>query len=131
MANVGQSETPKTYGPYSPVRQVGDTFYISGQVGVNPVSKTASEAVTDQVDQAIKNLGVVLASAGLDYDDVIKTTLYLTDISMFTQVNSIYLLYFNEPRPARTTVGIAELPRVGGDAKLVFEIDAVAVKKRP
>ena len=71
----------KTYGPYTPVRQAGDTYYISGQVGVDPDSKTARSHVAEQVDQALKNLGRALDSVGLSYDDVVKTTLYLTNMS--------------------------------------------------
>jgi 2-iminobutanoate/2-iminopropanoate deaminase len=128
MGNQVNEEVAKSYGPYSPVRQAGDTFYIAGQIGIDPETKRASDGVADQVNQTLKNLGVVLGTVGLGYDDVVKATLYLTDMGTFTQVNEVYVNYFHEPRPARTAVGAAELPRVAGDTKLVFEIDAVAVR---
>ncbi len=118
-----------TFGPYSTVKRGGDTFYISGQVGVNFETKTVSSSLTGQVKQALDNLGAALKSVGLGYDDVVKTTLYLTNIDAFSEVNDVYVSYFNEPRPARTTVGVTDLPHVAGDTKLLFEIDAVAIRK--
>jgi 2-iminobutanoate/2-iminopropanoate deaminase len=120
-------QSPKTFGPYSPVRQAGDAYYISGQIGINPITHTASENPAEQMDQALKNLGNVLASVGLRYAQVVKTTLYLTDMQTFPVVNDVYLGYFSEPRPARSAVGVNDLPHVGGNTKLVVEIDAVAV----
>lgn len=130
MDTTNKSETPKTYGPYTPVRQAGDTYYVSGQVGVDPDSKTASSHVAEQVDQALKNLGRALDSVGLSYDDVVKTTLYLTNMSTFSEVNETYVRYFTNLRPARTTVGVATLPAVAGGVALVFEVDAVAVRRK-
>lgn len=128
MDKQNAAETPETFGPYTAVRQIGDTYYISGQVGVDPDTKAAGVGIIEQVTQALKNIGSVLRSVGLNYDDVVKTTLYLTDMSAFAMVNDSYVQYFNEPRPARTTVGVAELPRVAGSTKLLFELDAVAAR---
>jgi 2-iminobutanoate/2-iminopropanoate deaminase len=120
---------PQAFGPYSPVRQVGNTYYVSGQVGVDPKTRIASDDLETQVRQALKNLGTALSSVGLVHDNVVKTTLFVTDMSAFVTVNEIYVSYFNEPRPARSTVGVAELPRIGGDTKILFEIEAVAVRE--
>ena len=126
---MSKEDTVETFGPYSVVRQAGDTYYISGQVGVNPETKSADPGASAQVSQALKNLGSALRSVGLNYDDVVKTTLYLTDMRTFDAVNDTYVQYFTEPRPARTTVGVASLPHVAGDVRLVFELDAVAVRR--
>jgi 2-iminobutanoate/2-iminopropanoate deaminase len=126
MSTKDNSHSPQTFGPYSLVRQSGETFYISGQVGINPETKTASSELASQVDQALANLGTALESVGLGYDAVVKTTLYLTDMDDFHVVNEVYIGYFKVPRPARTTVGVAELPRLAGDIPLVFEIEAIA-----
>jgi 2-iminobutanoate/2-iminopropanoate deaminase len=128
MSNQANKQSMTTFGPYSPVRQSGDTYYISGQIGVDPNTKIASEGAAEQVHQALKNLGEALSSVGLGFNDIVKTTLYLTDMTTFKQVNDIYVGYFEEPRPARTTIGVAELPRVGSNTKLIFEIDAVAAR---
>jgi 2-iminobutanoate/2-iminopropanoate deaminase len=128
MDKQQETQPLNTFGPYSPVRKHGTIYYISGQVGVNPNTHTASESVSEQTDQTLQNLGTALASAGLTYNDIVKTTLYLTDMDTFDAVNEVYVGYFNEPRPARTTIGVSSLPRVAGDTKLVFEMDAIAVK---
>lgn len=128
MTDQTAAQPPRTFGPYSPVRRSGDSYYVSGQVGVDPVTKSASGDLAGQVKQALDNLGATLVSVGLSYTDVVKTTLYLTDMSEFATVNALYVEYFEEPRPARTTVGVADLPHVAGDTKLLFEIEAVAAR---
>lgn len=127
MDSQQDTKALNTFGPYSPIRQHGVTYYISGQIGVNPGTHTASEDVVEQANRALQNLGIVLKSVGLAYDNVVKTVLYLTDMDAFDTINDVYTGYFNEPRPARTTVGVHSLPRVAGDVRLVFEIDAVAM----
>jgi 2-iminobutanoate/2-iminopropanoate deaminase len=117
-----------TFGPYSPIRKVGNLFFVSGQVGVDPTTKTASPDVSVQVEQALINLRTVLRSADLELNDVVKTTLFLTDMGDFATVNTTYLQFFNEPRPARSTVTVAELPRLT-DTPLKFEIEAIATKE--
>ena len=118
-----------TFGPYTPVRSAGGTFYTSGQVGVHPETKKAPQDIADQTERALLNLEAVLRTEGLSLNDVIKTTIYLTDMSDFAAMNDIYQQRFDAPRPARTTVGVAELPRVAGDTKLLVEIEAVAQKQ--
>lgn len=118
-----------TFGPYTPLRQAGSTFYISGQVGVDPDTKNAPEDVAGQTEQALKNMAALLESAGLSMRDVIKTTIFVTDIGQFATVNSVYETFFESPRPARSTVGVKELPRVAGETPLLVEIEAVAYKE--
>ena len=115
-----------TFGPYTPVRQAGDFYFVSGQVGVDPATKTASEDVAEQTHQALKNLKSMIEGAGLTLDHIVKTTIYLVDMGDFPVVNEVYMDYFNEPRPARSTVGVRELPRVAGETPIKIEIEAVA-----
>jgi 2-iminobutanoate/2-iminopropanoate deaminase len=124
-----QVPTPTTFGPYSPIRQAGDTYYISGQIGVDPQTHAAEENIARQTICALENLGEVLRDAGLEYRDIVRTTIYLTDMADFATVNDIYVGYFPEPRPARTCVEVAGLPRVAGDTQLCIEIDAIAVRR--
>jgi 2-iminobutanoate/2-iminopropanoate deaminase len=118
-----------TYGPYTPVRRAGDLLFTSGQVGIDPLTKKASADISQQTEQALANLKSVLQSAGADLGSVVKTTIFLTDMSNFEAVNTVYEQTFAAPRPARSTVGIRELPRVGGNVALLVEIEAVAFKE--
>ncbi|HEV2403524.1 MAG TPA: Rid family detoxifying hydrolase [Candidatus Saccharimonadales bacterium] len=127
MSKSKSAKTAKTFGPYSLVRQAGDLYFLAGHVGVDPATSTAQPNVTAQTEQVLENLRSTLESVGLGMNDVVKTTIFVTDIGNFAQVNEVYVRYFDEPRPARSTVGVAELPRVGGDVPLLVEIEAVAV----
>ncbi len=119
----------QTFGPYSPVRKAGPGwFFISGQIGVNPQTKTADASISGQTHQVLKNLGYQLETEGLDYGDVVKTTVFLKHIDDFAAVNEIYLQYFHPPRPARSCVEVAALPKVT-DTDLLVEIEAVAYAK--
>jgi 2-iminobutanoate/2-iminopropanoate deaminase len=120
-----------TFGPYSPIRQVGDLYFISGQVGVDPDTKAAAAGIQAQTRQVLANLTRVLASAGLTPNHIVKTTIFLTNLDDFATVNDIYVDYFTEPRPARSCVGVAELPRVGGENAIQIEIEAVAHATMP
>ncbi len=122
-----QSPAPETaYGPYSPITRAGELFFVSGQVGIDPANKTAPLTIEQQTAQAMANLSQVLETAGLTLDNVVKTTVFLTDMSDFSAMNTEYLRHFDVPRPARSTVGVAELPRLGGDVPLFVEIEAIA-----
>jgi 2-iminobutanoate/2-iminopropanoate deaminase len=126
MATTASTKT--TFGPYSPVRQAGNLFVVSGQVGVDPVTRQAGKTVQEQTSQALSNLSDVLAVAGLGMNDVVKTTVFLTNMDDFTAMNEVYLGYFDSPRPARSTVCVKELPRVGGGIPIMVEIEALANK---
>lgn len=118
----------QTFGPYSPIRQAGNVYYVSGQVGIDPQTKTAPQTIQEQTKQVLENMKAVLTTAGLTMQDIVKTTIYVTDMGNFAAVNDVYVTYFDQPRPARGTVGVAELPRVGGDTPILVEIEAVAMK---
>ena len=101
-------------GPYSPVRRVGDWVITSGQVGLatDNIGNTAlAEGGTlPQLRQALENVAAVLAQEGATLDDVVKTTLYLLDMSEFAAVNEVWVEYFTENRPTRSAVAVAALP---------------------
>lgn len=118
------------YGAYSPLRQAGDYYFISGQVGIDPNTKTAHNDVINQLEQLFINLKTVLESVDLGLDDIIKTTIYLTDMNDFSVVNDLYSAKFSDPKPARSTIGVYQLPRVAGKAELKIEIDAIAYNQK-
>jgi 2-iminobutanoate/2-iminopropanoate deaminase len=115
----------KTYGPYEPVRKAGNFLYVSGQIGLDPTTKTTAVDVSAQTEQALKNLESILEGVGASLQNVIKTTVFLTNMDHFTTMNEAYEKVFIVPRPARSTVAAHELPRVG-DRPLLVEIEAVA-----
>ncbi|HEX5467279.1 MAG TPA: Rid family detoxifying hydrolase [Candidatus Limnocylindrales bacterium] len=118
---------PTAIGPYSQAIDggPGDIVACSGQVGLDPASGDLVEGLEAQVRRAMANLGAVLEAAGLGYADVVKTTLFLTDIGDFGTVNAIYGESFSDPQPARSTVAVAALPKGAR-----FEVEAIAVRPR-
>lgn len=119
-----------TFGPYSPIYKAGNTYYVSGQVGVDPKIKSAKPDIESQTHQVMKNLAAILAGQNLDLSDLAKTTIYLMNMNDFSRVNEIYGSYFkkNLPKPARACVEVSSLPDVA-DEKLLIEIEAVAYKE--
>ncbi len=117
------NQAPAAVGPYCHAKQAGNTLYTSGQLGIDPAVGTLVEGVEAQATQALTNLGQVLAAAGMTYTDVVKTTVFLKNISDFAAINAIYAEFFNTNPPARSCVEVAALP-LGG----LFEIECIAVK---
>jgi len=106
-----QAPNAPTAGPYSHGVWAGEQFYLSGQAAVNPATGRLIEGdVSAQTAQCFRNLFAVLAAAGLGPQDVIKVNVYLTDMKNFGAMNIIYAHQFEQPYPARTTVGVAALP---------------------
>ncbi len=128
MNNKSQSNKITTYGPYSPILNAGNLYFVSGQIGVDPVNKKAPIGIKAQTKQVILNLKAVLATKNLSLENLVKTTVYLSDMTYFAHMNEVYANYFENIKPARATVAVNELPRVGGDVDIVIEIDAVAYK---
>lgn len=109
---IATTAAPAALGPYSQGIVAGGFFFASGQVPIDPASgELAGEAVGAQARQVFANLEQVLAAAGCGFADVVKTTVFLTDLANFAEVNSIYAEYFEEPYPARSCVQIAALPK--------------------
>lgn len=116
-----------TYGPYSPIRQAGNNYFVAGQVGINPTTKKASQHIAGQTRQTLENLQALLRAYGLRMDDVVKVTIYLKNMDNFAAMNEVYLAYFQEPRPARACVEVAGLPKLA-KYPLLIEIEAIAYK---
>lgn len=120
---ISAAAAPAAVGPYCHAKLAGNTLYCSGQLGLIPETGALAEGVEAQAKQALDNLGAVLQAAGMDYADVVKTTVFLADINDFAAINAIYAGYFKVEPPARSCVEVAALPKGG-----LFEIEAVAVK---
>ena len=114
---------PAAVGPYCHAKQVGNTLYTSGQIGLIPSTGELPQGVEAQAAQAMDNLKAVLRAAGMGMEDVVKTTVFLTDINDFAAINAIYATYFPSDPPARSCVQAAALPKAA-----LFEIEAVAAK---
>jgi reactive intermediate/imine deaminase len=118
---ISTTQAPAAIGPYSQAVQTGNLVFTSGQLGMNPVSGELAAGVEAQAHQAFKNLEAILVAAGGSLANVVKFTLFLTDLSDFAKVNEIMAQYVPQPYPARSTVGVASLPKGG-----LFEVEAVA-----
>ncbi len=116
----------KPVGPYSQAIKVGNTLYLSGQIGIDPSTGRLREDFPSQAKQVLENLQAVLEEAGYTKKDLVKVVIYLTDVSLFAEFNSLYERFLEgvEPKPARVTVGVKELP-LGA----LIEIEAVAVRE--
>ena len=119
---INTPNAPSAIGTYSQAVKVGNTVYVSGQIGLDPQSGEMAEGFTAQAVRVFDNLKAIAEAAGGNLDDAVKVQVYLTDLSRFGEVNEIMSRYFNEPYPARAAVGIKELPKGG-----LVEADAVLV----
>ena len=104
-------DAPAAIGTYSQAVRVDDTVYLSGQIGLDPISMQMVDGIEAQVHRVFQNLRAVAYAAGGSMDDVVKLNIYLTDLAHFAKVNEIMATYFHQPYPARAVVGIASLPR--------------------
>jgi 2-iminobutanoate/2-iminopropanoate deaminase len=121
---VRTDEAPAPIGPYSQAIQCGDELFCSGQIAIDPVTGEVVDGdVGAQTERVLTNLGAVLSAAGYRYDDVVKTTIFLVDMNDFGAVNTVYSKYFDNAKPARSTVAVAGLPR-----GVRVEIEAIAKK---
>lgn len=121
---IATTNAPAAIGPYSQAVQVGNMLFASGQLGIDPATGNFVEgAVKEQTVQAFKNVKAILAEAGYDINDVVKTTVFLTDMADFGAMNEIYASQFEGTFPARSAVAVKTLPKNG-----LVEIEVVAVK---
>ncbi|HEX2121741.1 MAG TPA: RidA family protein [Thermoanaerobaculia bacterium] len=122
MDYVATDDAPKAIGPYSQAVISGGIVYTSGQIALDPASgNLIDETFEAQAHRVFRNLEAVLRAAGSDFSRVLRATVYLTDLANFQTLNTIYAQYFGDHKPARTTVGVAQLPK--GSA---VEIDLIA-----
>ena len=109
---VRSDAAPAPIGPYSQAVQSGSLLFCSGQVALDPATGELSGTdASAQADVAMRNIGAVLKAGGCDYADVVKTTIFLVDMNDFAAVNEVYGRYFDQTKPARSTVAVAGLPR--------------------
>ena len=107
--------------PFSPGIMVGDTLYVAGQTGQDLKSGAIPSEFEAEVKQCLENIGLVLKEAGMSFDNAVAVQVYLTDMTLFPRMNGVYTTYFKEPRPARTTVGVAKLV---GTARIEITVTA-------
>ena len=117
-------QAPKAIGPYSQAVEAGNTLYISGQVPINPVTgKIETSNIKDQTEQVMKNIEAILKTAGYSFENVVKSTCLLSDISNFSAMNEVYGKYYYQNPPARAAFAVKDLP-LGA----LIEIETIAVK---
>ena len=111
MILIKTDDAPLPSGPYSQAAVSGNAVYVSGQIPVEPVSGTIPDSTDGQIRTAMNNLISILSAAGVGKDHVLRVTVYLTDMSDFPLMNSIYAEIFVAPYPARTCIGVSSLPK--------------------
>jgi 2-iminobutanoate/2-iminopropanoate deaminase len=115
---------PAALGPYSQAIATDGLLFCSGQIGLDPVSGELASGIEAQAERALANLTAVLAAAGLDWGDVLKTTIFLADIADFATINAIYAAQQADPPPARSTFAVGALPKGA-----LIEIEAIARRR--
>src|SRR2546423_7206410 len=120
---IATSEAPQAIGPYSQGVRIGSTIYFSGQIPLDPkTGQLVSGGIDAQTRRVMENVGGLLKSQGLNYDNIVKTTIFLADINDFQKMNEIYGSYFKQAPPARSTIQAGALPK---GARLEIEVIAV------
>ena len=123
---IESPDAPAPIGPYSQAIRAGNLLFLSGQIPIDPASgEMVGDDVAAQSEQVLTNLQAVLEAAGAGLADVVKTTVYLADMSLFAEMNAVYGKHFAGADPARATVAVAALPKGA-----LVEIDAIAVVSR-
>ena len=112
---------PFPIGPYSIARKLGNTLYLSGQIGIDPETMQLANGIEKQMHRAFQNMQAVLANVGATFKNVVKVNIFITDMNTFPLVNQVMSEYFSEPYPARSTLGVKELPKGA-----VVEIEGIA-----
>lgn len=120
---ISTTNAPGAIGPYSQAITTGNLLFISGQIPVNPIDGSIPEGIKAQTAQSIANIKAILAEAGMSMDNVVKTTVFLADMSLFAEMNEVYAENFTAPYPARSAVAVRELPK-----QVLVEIETIASK---
>jgi 2-iminobutanoate/2-iminopropanoate deaminase len=120
---ISAAGATKPIAPYSPAIDTGSLVFVSGQIGADPYSGELLDGLTAQAERVLMNIVAILDAAGLTMSDVAKTTCFLADINDFSAFNEVYVRFFSDPKPARSTYQVAALPR---GARI--EIEAIAVR---
>ncbi len=120
---IATDKAPGAIGPYSQAIDTGSFVFISGQIPVNPATGEIPKGITAQTSQSLANVKAILAEAGLSVDNVVKTTVFLSDMANFVPMNEVYAQVFTAPFPARSAVAVRELPK-----QVLVEIEVIAVR---
>lgn len=121
---ISSPDAPAAIGPYSQAIKVGNTLYCSGQIAIDPTTgELVNETIEAETRQVLKNLGAVLSEAGMDYSDVVRATVFMSDMENYGRINGVYAEFFKEKPPARAAVQVANLPKY-----VNVEISCIAVK---
>ena len=120
---IQTGDAPEAIGTYSQAVAAGDTIYLSGQIGLDPKTMEMTEGFEAQAHRVFANLRAVAAASGGTLDDVVKLTVFLSDLTNFIKLNEIMSQYFTNPYPARSAVGVSQLPRGA-----LVEIEAILVR---
>ena len=119
---IHTENAPAAIGPYSQAIDLGEMIFTSGQIPVAP-DGTISSDISQQTRQALLNLKAVVEAGGSSFEKVVKTTVFITDMAQFGEINAVYSEFFSEPYPARSCVQVAALPK-----GVSIEIEAIALK---
>ena len=121
ISTISTKNAPAAIGPYSQAKTLNGVLFLSGQIPLDPVTGTcAGDTILTQAEQVMKNIGAILAAAGTDFEHVVKTTCFLSDMSDFDVFNKIYAEYFTSA-PARSCVAVAKLPK-----NVLCEVEVIA-----
>lgn len=122
---ISTSKAPAAVGAYNQAVLAGNTLYVSGQIAINPTSgELILDNIEDETHQVLKNMGAILNEAGMDYNNIVKCSVFVADMKMYSRVNTVYASYFDETNaPARELVQVANLPKY-----VNVEISCIAVK---
>ena len=121
---VSTLKAPKAIGPYVQAIESNNMLFISGQLGLNPITTTLTNGIEEQTKQSLENLKAILEEAKLNFSNIVKTTIFITNMEDFPKINAIYEKYFNGNFPARSTIQVSALPKSG-----LIEIEAIATKE--
>ena len=123
MKVIQTNNAPAAVGPYSQAVELGSLVFASGQIALDPATGKLAEGIEAQTHQALKNAQAVIASSGAKWENVVKTTVFITNVDDFAKVNEIYATYFKQPYPARSCVEISRLPKGA-----LIEVEVIAAK---
>lgn len=124
MQEINSNKAPEALGPYSHGIKTGNLFYSSGQIPLNTDGEIVSDDVKEQTKQVMTNVGYVLEAAGLDITNIVKTTIFISDMNDFPHINEVYGSYFSGKLPARSCVEVSRLPK-----DVQVEIEVVAAEE--
>ncbi|HQV67704.1 MAG TPA: Rid family detoxifying hydrolase [Saprospiraceae bacterium] len=122
---VNTPDAPAPVGPYNQSVLAGNTLYVSGQIAINQAAGTlVLDTIENETHQVMKNLGFIIGASGMTYENIVKCSVFVTDMELYSRVNAVYATYFNEDTaPARELVQVANLPKY-----VNVEISCIAVK---